>query len=242
MNWTIYIIILAYFLLGFIGFYFINRRKPPAESRNSWIKYFTYLIIIHVLFFSIVFLPTFFRILAIVIIAGSFYELFKVYRQKGYVMKPVYYTAVVVLALFAAGFYAFSGLATGLILFTFLILSIFDSFSQVIGQIWGRRKLFRKISPQKTVEGFIGGIVIAVGSAYWLDGLLAGTGYLPMRLATGIVAFAFLGDMITSLYKRKYDVKDFSTFIPGHGGFLDRFDSLIAGGAFISLYILLMNE
>jgi phosphatidate cytidylyltransferase len=56
-----------------------------------------------------------------------------------------------------------------------------------------------------------------------------------LLIAAGIVLFAFAGDVAASVYKRKFNVKDFSKFLPGHGGFLDRFDSMIAGGAFVSL-------
>lgn len=241
MIWTIYFIILAYFILGFIGFYFINRRKKPEDALSSWIKFITYFVIIHVLFFSIVFIPLLFRLLAVVIIAGGLYELYKVYRESGTERKKVFIAAVVVYGILAAGFYVFSGYDSQLILFTFLILSIFDSFSQIAGQIWGRRKLFRNISPGKTVEGLVGGIVTAIVSSYWLGDLLTGSSYFPMRLATGIIAFAFAGDMLASLYKRKYDVKDYSNFIPGHGGLLDRFDSLIAGGSFVTLNVLIFN-
>ncbi|HZH73134.1 MAG TPA: phosphatidate cytidylyltransferase [Mariniphaga sp.] len=241
MIWTIYLVILIYFVLGFIGFYFINRKKEHVEARKSWLKYFTYFIIIHILFFSIAFFPALFRIICLIIIAGGLYEIIKVYIRSGNNKQFVFYIALLVYSLLSIGFYVFSGYNKGLILFSFLIISIFDSFSQIIGQIWGRRKLFRKISLHKTVEGFIGGILVAVASAWLLVGLLAGTDFIPMRLATGIVFFAFLGDMITSMYKRKYGVKDFSTLIPGHGGFLDRFDSLIAGGAFVAITVLFFN-
>lgn len=241
MIWTIYLIILGYFIMGFVGFYFINRRKDPMEARNSWTKFITYAIIIHILFFSIAFVPLVFRFLSVLIVAGGFYDLIKVYRQSGSIRQSFFIIALIVYVFLAAGFYVFSGFDSHLLLFTFLILSIFDSFSQITGQIWGRHKLFRKISPQKTVEGFIGGIIVAVASSYWLGDLLAGTSFNPMRLATGIVASAFVGDMITSFYKRKYEVKDFSSLIPGHGGVLDRFDSLITGGAFVCLSVLIFE-
>ena len=241
MIWTIYLVILIYFVLGFIGFYFINRKKEHVEARKSWLKYFTYFIIIHILFFSIAFFPALFRIICLIVIAGGLYEIIKVYIESGNNKQFVFYIALLIYSLLSIGFYVFSGYNRGLILFSFLIVSIFGSFSQIIGQIWGRKRLFKKISPQKTVEGFIGGILMAVASAWLLVGLLTGTDFIPMRLATGIVFFAFLGDMITSMYKRKYGVKDFSNLIPGHGGFLDRFDSLIAGGAFVAITVLFFN-
>lgn len=242
MIWNIYFVILTYFFLGFIGFYFINRKKNPADAHKSWVKYITYFLIIHLLFFSIVFLSEIFRVLAVLIIAGSFFELQNVYRKSDYRNQFLFLISVVILALFSMGFYVFSGFNFQLILFSFLIISIFDSFSQISGQLWGRRKLFPKISPQKTVAGVTGGIVIAIVSSFFLRGLLNGSLLYSLLLATGIIAFAFLGDTIASLYKRIVEVKDYSNSIPGHGGFLDRFDSLIAGGTFVTLSELIMGK
>ena len=60
-------------------------------------------------------------------------------------------------------------------------------------------------------------------------------------MALGVIFFAFAGDILASLYKRKFDTKDFNKIIPGHGGFLDRFDSLIAGGAWAAFYVNIQN-
>jgi len=127
-----------------------------------------------------------------------------------------------------------------LILFSFLVLSIFDSFSQITGQFFGKHKIIPKISPNKTVEGTLGGFIIAMGSGILMRDLYLGLSWETIIMTTGIIIVAFCGDLIASLYKRKYNVKDYSKIIPGHGGFLDRFDSLIAGGAwtFIGYYLL----
>lgn len=234
MIWTIYIVILSYFALGFIGFYFINRKKSPVDARKSWLKYITYFFIIHILFFSIAFRMEVFRVLSAIIIVTGLFELFRLFVRTGFQKKGFFLLSVIVFSVLATGFYLFSNLKSGLVLFTFLILSIFDSFSQIAGQLWGRTKLLQKISPQKTVEGLMGGVAAGLLSSLLLAGLIEDTIYNPVGLAGGIILFAFVGDISASYYKRKYNVKDFSNLIPGHGGFLDRFDSLIAGGAFVA--------
>jgi phosphatidate cytidylyltransferase len=146
-----------------------------------------------------------------------------------------------VLALFSAGFYLFSQMEKGVMLFAFLILCIFDGFSQISGQLFGKTKLFPKISPNKTVEGLIGGVLIALLSAFVFKNLIIAPQINAILFAVVVVIFAFIGDTAKSIYKRKYNVKDFSNLIPGHGGFLDRFDSLIAGGTGVALLGLLLN-
>lgn len=239
---TIYYVILVYFLLGGTGFYLINRKKDPAVARKSYIKFSTYFVIVNVLFFSIVINPTVFRYLALVIICCGFFEIIRVFRMNGNASKGILILSLFVFIVLSAGFYFFSGLEKGLILFSFLILSIFDSFSQISGQLWGRKKLFPKISPKKTLGGLIGGATIAILSSFVLNDLYNSSSLKSFALAVGIVFFAFVGDFAASSYKRTYNVKDFSDFIPGHGGFLDRFDSLIAGGAWVAVWALIINH
>jgi phosphatidate cytidylyltransferase len=241
MIWTIYFIILGYFFLGSIAFYFINRKKEAKEARKSWIKFITYFIIIHILFFSIVIYTPVFKYIALIIIVAGSYELYNVFNKSGFRHRNFFLLSLSLFMIFSLGFFLFSIMEKRLILFAFLLLSIFDSFSQISGQLWGKRKIFPEISPNKTIEGFFGGFIMVVLSALLLKSLVASTYLNAILLAIGIAVFAFLGDMVTSLYKRTYNVKDYSNLIPGHGGFLDRFDSLIAGGTFITLYKIISN-
>ncbi len=238
---TIYIIILAYFLLGSVGFYFSNRKKEPATARKSWIKFGTYFGIINILFFSIVINPVVFQVLSVVIIGVGIFELVKLFKKSGFKNKKFFFLAIALFGVFSTGFIIFGGLDKEVILFSFITLSIFDSFSQITGQLWGRKKIAPKISPNKTVGGVIGGATIAILSSLLLKNLLDTEIMKRILLTIGVVVFAFVGDIAASYYKREYVVKDYSNLIPGHGGFLDRFDSLIAGGAWVALSVYVFN-
>ena len=237
---TIYYIILIYFLLGGIGFYIINRKKESGIARKSSTKFGVYFIIINILFFSIVINPLAFQYLSLFIIGVGLFEMFRLFIKSGYSYKGFYLLTLTVYIVFSTGFILFGTLQKELILFSFIILSIFDSFSQITGQLFGRRKLFPRISPKKTLGGLIGGGLIAFGSSFLLNSLYSTSGSKFILLAFGLVFFAFTGDLAASFYKRKFNVKDYSNLIPGHGGFLDRFDSLIVAGAWVafSVYVL----
>lgn len=233
--WIIYLVILGYYILGTVGIYFINRKKDPESRRKAWIKHVTYFFVTSLVFFSIAIEATLFRYLAVIIIIAGFLELTNLYVKSGNRHTLFFILSMLVLTALSAGFFLFSGMGQGLILFSFLILCIFDGFSQVTGQLLGKRKLFPEISPNKTVEGLIGGATVSVLSALVFRNIIPEDWPAAMLTASVVVLFAFAGDAAKSLYKRKYNVKDFSRLIPGHGGFLDRFDSLIAGGAGVAL-------
>ncbi len=236
MIWNIYLIILTYFLLGGIGFYLINRKKDPLVARKSYTKFIVYFFIVNGLFFSITVEPVIFRYLAVVITAVGMVELVRLFRISGYTRKRFFAASVTIFTLLALSFCFFATLNKNLILFTFLVLSIFDAFSQITGQLWGKTKILPEISPDKTLGGLVGGACVALASAFLLRKLSGESPVSLLLLAAGIILFAFLGDVAASYYKRKYGVKDFNNLIPGHGGFLDRFDSLIAGGAWVAWY------
>jgi phosphatidate cytidylyltransferase len=110
-----------------------------------------------------------------------------------------------------------------------LILTVFNDFTQMFfGKIFGKHKIIPKVSPNKTWEGFIGGVI----STALLTGLLAPY-VTPLTLKQGVFAgfilaiAGFLGDVTMSAIKRDIGVKDTGTLLPGHGGILDRLDSLV---------------
>ena len=103
-----------------------------------------------------------------------------------------------------------------------------DTGAYFVGRTLGRHPLIPRISPRKTVEGAIGGVVFALAAAVVAQRTFAG--YLQLPVALGLALLASLagiaGDLVESLMKRDSNVKDSARLIPGHGGTLDRFDSL----------------
>jgi phosphatidate cytidylyltransferase len=129
----------------------------------------------------------------------------------------------------------------------FALFSTFacDTAAFFIGRTWGRRPLAPTISPGKTWEGAVGGFMAALAAALILYTLLDVTGLsLPISYAQTILLgcliglFAQLGDLLESLLKRRAGVKDSGSLIPGHGGILDRIDSLVFIGVIVYYYVI----
>jgi phosphatidate cytidylyltransferase len=130
-----------------------------------------------------------------------------------------------------------------LLIAIFALIWIYDSGAYLFGVSIGRHRLFERISPKKSWEGAIGGTLTAVIASYFI------AGYIPeIKLIHWIVMSILLvvsstfGDLTESMFKRYFNIKDSGNILPGHGGVLDRFDSLFFASPVIFTYLKLFVE
>ena len=140
-----------------------------------------------------------------------------------------------------------SGWNPALLIALFLTIWMNDSWAYVFGVTLGKHKMFERVSPKKTWEGFVGGALMSLLTGYlcwrFLPLLFPKVDFLLWQwivFSEIVVVFGTLGDLMESLFKRTYSIKDSSNMIPGHGGFLDRFDSMMLAAPIIYLYLLLL--
>ena len=114
------------------------------------------------------------------------------------------------------------------LLYIVIVTCCTDIFAYLVGSLLGKHK-FTPISPNKTIEGSIGGIVVAmvVGTIYYLNIFPGSSIFKMILISTFLALMSEIGDLIFSKIKRDNEIKDFSNLIPGHGGILDRLDSLM---------------
>ena len=121
-----------------------------------------------------------------------------------------------------------------------LIIWANDSFAYLAGVGFGRHRMCERISPKKSWEGFVGGVVAAAGFATLFGHLLGGELLVWAGLGVVVAVTGVAGDFVESLFKRSAGVKDSGAIMPGHGGVLDRFDALFISAPYALLYLILM--
>lgn len=135
--------------------------------------------------------------------------------------------------------------APRLLLGMFLFIWLYDTGAYCFGMMLGRHRLFERISPKKSWEGVIGGVITCIAGAYathyWFDEFFQ----VPeltiwVGMSVVIAVFATFGDLVESLIKRTVGVKDSGNILPGHGGILDRIDSLLLVAPAVVIYLMLV--
>lgn len=230
----VYYILLGLFGVGALLIALVNHKNPNTNAGQNWLKYSTYFIIVNLMMLSIVIQQAAFHYIAIVVVVVGLIEILMTLLTS-----RRFKTGLASLILFlpvALAFLKFSLFDKETILYTVFIIVIFDAFSQLTGQLLGKTKLASKISPNKTVEGLLGGYIAAMIASVLIKDLLHLLTFPSMMMAFGIASFGFVGDLLASWGKRRFGIKDFSGFLPGHGGVLDRFDSLLFASVFVVFY------
>jgi phosphatidate cytidylyltransferase len=125
-----------------------------------------------------------------------------------------------------------------LIISILILIWVNDSFAFLIGKNFGKRKLFVSVSPKKTQEGFIGGLLFALFVAFVISKFNNDFTLVNwLIIATIVSVIGTIGDLVESKFKRQANIKDSGNIMPGHGGILDRLDSLLFAAPFVYLYI-----
>jgi phosphatidate cytidylyltransferase len=130
-----------------------------------------------------------------------------------------------------------------LLIALFSLIWIYDSGAYLVGVSIGRHRLFERISPKKSWEGAIGGTFIAITASYFISGFIPEIKLIHwIAISILTVVSSTFGDLTESMFKRYFGIKDSGNILPGHGGVLDRFDSLFFAAPVIVVYLKLFIE
>ncbi|WP_419869123.1 phosphatidate cytidylyltransferase [Chryseobacterium sp. CT-SW4] len=184
------------------------------------------------------------EILALALVLIAVVTLFKypteLYYDSGKLIFTVIYVALPFS--FALGIPKYSILSDTFsleVFFLFILIWSSDTFAYLTGKFFGKHKMAPKISPKKTWEGYIGGVVLTLILSYFVEQYNPDLRGNWMIVGFLVAAFAPLGDLVESQLKRNFGVKDSGNIIPGHGGVLDRLDSFLICAPVVYLYFIL---
>jgi phosphatidate cytidylyltransferase len=204
------------------------------------------------LFFAVSFLPfytpplkSYFLAIAILILPF----IFELYRNRPTPFQNIAltYLGLIYIALpfsLLSWFYSFSptDYNWGFMIGFFLLIWTNDMGAYFFGIKFGKNKLFERISPKKTIEGSLGGAFLTILLAVILQWLIPFPAFYTWFAVAAICVLAGLaGDLTASMFKRSIDVKDSGNLFPGHGGIIDRFDSLFIAAPFVFVFIILIS-
>lgn len=151
--------------------------------------------------------------------------------QEKWYGKRLFIMGVIILTASITAMYSLWQISPWWLMYVFLLVWCADSGAYFVGRKLGKRKLAPNVSPNKSIEGLVGGIItaslVAIGVGIGLD--LTGVALVAFLSLSGLTVMAsVLGDLFESMLKRRAGIKDSGTILPGHGGVLDRIDSLLS--------------
>lgn len=226
-------LILLAIVLSIIGLTELIAAKENHHNLHAVVRFVMYIAMLYIAFNDVVMETIYHRaplqvdIIPLLII---FIGLWMIIQNKF----TVHDAGFVLFAIFYVGL-SFLGLTHFLIhriellIYLLIVPVLTDTFAYFIGRAIGKHKLIPEVSPNKTIEGSVGGTIIAtIGGAIYLMFVLDDVNLgVALGLSIGLSIIAQIGDLIASKMKRTFDIKDYGNLFPGHGGVLDRLDSLL---------------
>ncbi|WOD42589.1 phosphatidate cytidylyltransferase [Hwangdonia lutea] len=162
------------------------------------------------------------------------------FSSKRYLLTTFYISSAFVFLILIANYHHTYN--PNILLGAFILVWVNDSFAYLVGKNFGKQKLFKKISPKKTVEGFMGGLFFSCIASYFIATFTETLNFTHWLILSIIISvFGTIGDLIESKFKRQANVKDSGIIMPGHGGLLDRLDSIIFAAPFIYLFLRILQ-
>lgn len=248
-QWTFLAVLMAILILGVFEFYKLIRSESVDPQTYSGVIISLSIFIISLMVMRYDWNITRFLFIAPLVTSVFIMELYR-HRQHPFLniavtLGGMFYLTLPVVTMMMIGFGFNSNLMTSqehysgtIIMGMILCLWASDTGAYLIGSKFGKTKLFERISPNKTWEGFFGGMLFSCFAAYLneqLFGLMSLTDWLVVAVIT--VVTGTLGDLVESMLKRSVNVKDSGNLLPGHGGILDRFDGLLVSAPFVCFYL-----
>lgn len=242
-QFTFMIIFLAILVTGLFEFYQIFEKagKSPQKIAGIFFGVLIFLISygIDTGYMKPYFTATFIPVILFVVISELFRKHPSPFENISVTFFGIVYIAVPISLLWYLAFRDNNSLYNPkLILGYFFLIWVNDTMAYLTGITFGKHKLFERISPKKTWEGAIGGFVFCLGVAYLISIYFNElTSWQWLIFGTIVAIFGTFGDLTESMLKRSIDIKDSGTFLPGHGGILDRFDALFIAVPAVYLYL-----
>jgi phosphatidate cytidylyltransferase len=232
--------------LRWVAYHYLDLSAQKNRDRGSLkeklVRYLTFHLII---IFSVIFFRNIYIIFVLVIFSVALLELvYQVIKSNFESMKKISIIASgLIISIVAASSYIYLSFLLNykILVFLFFVLSVSDTFSQVVGESLKGPRLFPKISPNKTWSGLIGGFLfsmLASISLYYAFNLSDLPFYLTLLSTVVIFVCGFIGDACLSGLKRMIGIKDFSQIMGAQGGLLDRLDSMIILGPVVVIMII----
>ena len=204
--------------------------------KNLLIRLFTSLFLIFFLLYFIYYFEKYIPFAIILIYSMIFYEIlffFKNKKRRSFVLFLYVFISLISIEIYIIYFYE-----KVIFLYFILLISSFDISSYIFGTLFGKKRILPKISPNKTIFGVVVSLLLTLIISLLFNNLFYIFTFRTLIVFSAlIILFAFIGDVIESFYKRRFEIKNSSNILPGHGGIFDRFDSFVMG----SIAMLIFN-